>query len=66
MEGPLVLAGLILNLAFFFWLFSSVWRIQNALADIIEVGQQQLHLQRESNTLVRDLVARLGQTGIRP
>jgi len=47
-----------LALAFWIWLSLSVWRIQNALSEQIDVGREQIQLQRETNRLLRELISR--------
>jgi len=59
-----VCAG-VLNLAIISWVILSIWRMQNALYDSREFGRQQVELQREANTLLRDLTAQLLETNRR-
>ncbi|HEV7998542.1 MAG TPA: hypothetical protein VGP63_01605 [Planctomycetaceae bacterium] len=47
-----------LALAFWIWVYLSVWRIQNALSEQIDVGREQIQLQRETNRLLRELNSR--------
>jgi hypothetical protein len=53
--------GLALQLGFVLWVFWSVWRIQNSLADSVEASRQQVVLQREANQLLRELASQLRQ-----
>jgi hypothetical protein len=49
--------GAALQLAFLGWFVMTVWRMQNALSESVELQRQQVALQQEANGLLRKLVA---------
>jgi hypothetical protein len=48
-----------LTILFASYVFVSVWRIQNALSESVELGRQRLTTQIEANALMRELIAQL-------
>ncbi|HUE15908.1 MAG TPA: hypothetical protein VMR25_17185 [Planctomycetaceae bacterium] len=51
--------NVVLAIMFASYVFLSVWRIQNALSESVELARQQLKTQNETNTLMRELIAQL-------
>jgi hypothetical protein len=59
MNGFFVLAacGFLLQVAFYVWVFLTLWRMQTALSDSAEAQRQLVALGREANQLLRNRAA---------